>query len=504
MNKSKRSNIMTIVATVSSVGLAVAFAIGLPLDTTSWAVRVGLLLGGTVLAGGSVALLRRRYSRNQRAAEDYFEALCRIDVCSLNPDDSDTTIPWLPPKNPWFAMGLRVHEVLEEASRRTLELKHTRTAWEIRFRRATAELEQIKAIFSGLADPVIAVDEHGDLSLANHSAEKLFQFHAESPTANGEPRELAEIVPCQRLVDLLTTTVRRKAPGDRAGELEIADADGDPRWYRATASKLKTPSDSTQPPESNATGEAGGGAVVVLRDIGDQKALQKRNAEFVSAASHEMKTPLAGIKAYVELLLDGDAKDERTQEEFLNVIDGQADRLQRLVENLLNLARIEAGVVEVVKDTRSLNELLSEAIDVVQPAAEAKNITLTADLSPMYLGVLADRDMLLQSAINLLSNAIKYTPNHGTVTLRSRMEGDQVRFEVQDTGVGLSAEDCGRVFDKFYRVAKDNNMADGTGLGLPLAKHIVEDVHGGQLAAQSVLGEGSTFAVTIPSAGQLT
>ena len=96
------------------------------------------------------------------------------------------------------------------------------------------------------------------------------------------------------------------------------------------------------------------GAVAVLRDIGDQKALQKRNAEFVSSVSHEMKTPLAGIKAYVELLADGDAEDEETREEFLSVINGQADRLQRLVDNLLNLARIEAGVISVSKQHRSL------------------------------------------------------------------------------------------------------------------------------------------------------
>jgi two-component system phosphate regulon sensor histidine kinase PhoR len=217
-----------------------------------------------------------------------------------------------------------------------------------------------------------------------------------------------------------------------------------------------------------------------------------------------MKTPLAGIKAYVELLVDGDAEDEETQEEFLNVINGQANRLQRLVDNMLNLARIEAGVVNVNKQTLSLNELLEEALNVVQPAAEAKQIELARDLSPMYLGVLADRDMLLQSAINLLSNAVKYTREGGRVTMRSRLEDDRVRFDVQDTGVGLSQEDCQRVFDKFYRVRKDKDMASGTGLGLPLAKHIVEDVHGGRLTVESTLGEGSTFAVTMPGAGQLT
>ena len=215
-----------------------------------------------------------------------------------------------------------------------------------------------------------------------------------------------------------------------------------------------------------------------------------------------MKTPLACINAYVELLADGDAEDEETREEFLSVINGQTDRLQRLVDNLLNLARIEAGVVSVSKQHRSLNELLDEALHVVQPSAESKNIQLVNELSPLYLGVLADRDMLLQAAINLLSNAIKYTQPNGRVTLRSRMNDGQVRFEVQDTGVGLSEDDCQRVFEKFYRVKKDKDMAQGTGLGLPLAKHIIEDVHGGKLTVESVLGKGSTFIATLPCTGQ--
>jgi two-component system phosphate regulon sensor histidine kinase PhoR len=144
--------------------------------------------------------------------------------------------------------------------------------------------------------------------------------------------------------------------------------------------------------------------------------------------------------------------------------------------------------------------LLEEAARVVQHAAEAKQIKLVTELSPLYLGVLADRDMLLQAAINLLSNAVKYTPAGGRVVLRSRTADDQVIFEVEDTGVGLSPDDCHRVFEKFYRVNKDKNMAAGTGLGLPLAKHIVEDVHGGSLTLRSKLGVGSTFTVSLPHA----
>ncbi|MDA1053040.1 MAG: HAMP domain-containing sensor histidine kinase [Planctomycetota bacterium] len=180
-------------------------------------------------------------------------------------------------------------------------------------------------------------------------------------------------------------------------------------------------------------------------------------------------------------------------------MDTQADRLQRLIENLLNLARIEAGVEKVDKQNHSLNELLENAYGVVQPSSEQKDIKLIADLSPMYLGVLADRDMLMQSALNLLSNAIKYTKPGGKVTLRSRMEENAAVFEVEDTGVGLTDEDCAKVFEKFYRVKKDQKMAPGTGLGLPLAKHVVEDVHGGKLTVSSQLGTGSIFRISLPT-----
>jgi prepilin-type N-terminal cleavage/methylation domain-containing protein len=286
----------------------------------------------------------------------------------------------------------------------------------------------MRQILSGLSDPIVAIDDYDDVVLANRSARELFQIDAEKT----EARALAQLVRCQKLVQLLTSTRQRRTAVHRTDELEIDDGEGRARWYRATAVKLVTNANN----DKNTPVAAG--AVAVLHDIGDQKALQKRNAEFVSAVSHEMKTPLAGIKAYVELLADGDAEDEQTQEEFLNVMNGQADR-----------------------------------------------------------------DMLLQAAINLLSNAIKYTNDGGRVTLRSRLADDQVTFEVQDTGVGLSEEDSHRVFEKFYRVQKDKNMASGMGLGLPLAKHIVEDVHGGRLAVESVLGQGSTFIVTLPCARQM-
>jgi two-component system phosphate regulon sensor histidine kinase PhoR len=276
--------------------------------------------------------------------------------------------------------------------------------------------------------------------------------------------------------------------------LALANGDGKERFFRVNCRTLTS--------QQHAVGGERG-AVAVLTDISNLKAIQKRNAEFVSAVSHEMKTPLSSIRAYVELLVDGEAEDDATREEFLGVINSQADRLQRLIDNLLNLARIEAGVVAVNKSAQSLNERLAEAVRVLEPTAEQKRIELTTEFSELYLGVLGDRDMLLQAAIKLISNALKYTHQGGRVVVRSRLHDKEVQFEVEDTGVGLSPEDCQRVFEKFYRVKKDREMAQGTGLGLALVKHIVEDVHGGRIEVNSEVAKGSTFRVTLPSLGQL-
>jgi two-component system phosphate regulon sensor histidine kinase PhoR len=428
----------------------------------------------------------------QQEVARFLEALACIDPHEVSNSDA-ARLPTLSSTHPLCQQGARLGEAIRQLCQRLHELEHARTAAEVRCRRAVAEAEQIRAIFANFSDPLFAVDEYNELVLANPIATQLLEL----PSGDTAERAISQVVRCQKLVELLAATTRCKTPAARSEELEIIDAAGRARWYRATAIKLGANGAGTAA-EGNARG-----AVVVLRDVGELKALQKRNAEFVSAVSHEMKTPLAGIKAYVELLADGDAEDEATREEFLQIINGQAERLQRLIDNLLNLARIEAGVVQVHKEPRSLNELLEEALRVVRPAAEAKNITLTAELSSLYLGVLADRDMLLQAAINLLSNAIKYTHSGGRVTLRSRLVGNEVRFEVQDTGVGLSEEDCRRVFEKFYRVKKDAGMASGTGLGLPLVKHIIEDVHGGRVFVESKPGVGSTFTAVLSATTQL-
>lgn len=493
MNDSKADILLIGIVLALSVGLCVAWMAGWTVHDSWWPLRTIILALGLGIAGAFALVERQKRRQDNRIANRYFESLQRLDTQGMYTDLDAAGLAPLPADNPWHKMAEQVRETILRLYRRIQELEQTRASQEVRCRRALAEADTMRQILSGLADPIFVIDDYDNIVLANESAAELFGISPEK----SETKALAQLVHCEKLVQLLTSTRQRKVASHRTDEIEIGDTSGSATWYRATAVKLAA-EEADGAPDSVA-----GGAVAVLHDIGGQKTIQKRNAEFVSSVSHEMKTPLAGIKAYVELLADGEAEDEATREEFLGVINGQADRLQRLVDNLLNLARIEAGVVSVSKQQRSLNELLEEALHVVQPSAEAKGIELASELSQLYLGVLADRDMLLQAAINLLSNAIKYTRSGGKVTLRSRLVGDAIRFEVQDTGVGLSAEDCQKVFEKFYRVKKDKEMAAGTGLGLPLAKHIIEDVHSGKLTVESVLGEGSTFIVTLPSAGQM-
>jgi two-component system phosphate regulon sensor histidine kinase PhoR len=490
-----RQLLPTVVLAVVCGALGLAWVVEPSIAPAGWLGRAIVLSAGVAVAILAARIAMLQTAKIAEAARRHIDYLCEMEAHALGDENAFDSIPLRKGDHIWRELCQRARQRLAEFARRTEELEMARAATEVRIRRTAADRDQLHEILTGLADPVVAVDQFGEIVLANTSAEKLLDFKIDG---ENHPA-LEQLGRCEQLVSLLGETRRRRAPTHRSAEVTLADDDGKQHWYRVTCRALAQQQESTLSADRGAQH----GAVAVLTDITGQKVIQKRNAEFVSSVSHEMKAPLTSIRAYVELLADGEAEDEKTREEFLDVIHGQADRLQRLIDNLLNLARIEAGVVAVNKSALSLNELLQEALGVMQPQAEQKTIALASDFSPLYLGVLADRDMLLQAAINLISNAVKYTRPDGNVVLRSRLNDQDVVFEVQDTGVGLSPEDCQRVFEKFYRVKKDKDMAPGTGLGLALVKHIVEDVHGGRIEVASELGKGSTFRVILPGLAQL-
>jgi two-component system, OmpR family, phosphate regulon sensor histidine kinase PhoR len=231
------------------------------------------------------------------------------------------------------------------------------------------------------------------------------------------------------------------------------------------------------------------------RQAADGEIARMKN-EFTSLVSHELRTPLASIKAYVEMLIDGEAPDAPTQREFYEVIQNEANRLGRLIDNVLNVSRIEAGLVHARREPLDPGSVVRDAIDTIAPHARQKRIAIDINLPSEPNEILADRDMLYQAAINLLSNAIKYTPEGGAVSVD--VAADEARGKVLiriiDTGVGIPPKDLPFVFDKFYRAEANNRIAPGTGLGLALVRHIVQTVHGGRVWAESRLGKGSLFA----------
>lgn len=285
------------------------------------------------------------------------------------------------------------------------------------------------------------------------------------------------------LVDSVRT--RSAAADKRTAEVELK-CSGEIVSYRADA--------------SNVYDEEGrmAGVSVVLSDIREQVQETAKQAQFVSSVSHELKTPLASIRAYTELLMDDDVDDPAERHELLSFIDEQVDRLTRLVNNLLNFSRVESGVIKVQREDTDVNRIARKSLEVIASAAKDKQINVVDELSDLYLPAHLDQDLFGQAIINLLSNAIKYTPAGGEVRIRTRMQDTEAVLEIVDNGMGIPPESLPRLFERFYRVPQNNKAAHGTGLGLALVKYIVTNIHDGSISVTSQVNQGSNFAIRIP------
>jgi two-component system phosphate regulon sensor histidine kinase PhoR len=326
---------------------------------------------------------------------------------------------------------------------------------------------------------VLVTDPFDELVLANESAAKTFEFDLTKAAHSPVDQVLRD----PRMIDLIREMRQSHSRnGRRIVEHEVRPTAGGGRTFKITLSSVTD-------------GDAPAGVVAVLHDVTREKEVSEMKNDFVSMVSHELRTPLASIRAYVEMLIDGEAQDAKTQREFYEVIQNESNRLGRLIDNILNISRIESGLVRVAKQPQSLAVVLKEAIEVISPQATQKQIKLEENLPPVFYQTLADRDMLYQAVLNLLSNAVKYTPNGGTITVQSSVDEGQKKIltRIIDTGVGIPPKDLPFVFDKFYRAQANNRVASGTGLGLSLVKHIIETVHHGRMLVESHVGKGSSF-----------
>jgi len=240
--------------------------------------------------------------------------------------------------------------------------------------------------------------------------------------------------------------------------------------------------------------------------------LQKLNElknEFVSNVSHELRTPLASIMGFAQTLLRDPKLPTETAQKFLTIILQDGQRLSRLVEDLLDLSKIESGKIELIKQSTNLVDIAEYAVHLAGAESSAKSITVAFERPEQPMMAMIDRDRVTQVAVNLLDNAVKFTPNGGTVTIALNhhpmytfshgRSAVCVELAVSDTGVGISAHDKTHIFEKFYRVSRKDKQVRGTGLGLAIAKQII-DLHGGEIVVESQVATGSTFRVVLPVA----
>jgi two-component system phosphate regulon sensor histidine kinase PhoR len=343
-----------------------------------------------------------------------------------------------------------------------------------------------EAIIYSICDAVVVVDDADRILMANKAAEEVLGFDLE----NSRRSRIEDLVSDDRkqFVEFFTHCRNSKARATRQ-EIVFTD-DEEVRTFDCIVSCVYDERDRVC------------GAVAVLHDVTREKEISKAKNDFVSHVSHELKTPLASITAYSEMLADGEASDEETQKEFYEIIQTQAKRLNGLIEDILNISRIESGLIKVNKEPVSLTILIKEQLHMIQSFAREKNIDVTAPNPIVFDQVNGDKSMIQQVIVNLLSNAVKYTKPGGSVSIESQVDDNAgtVMVSIIDTGVGIPPDDLPHVFDKFFRVGANNAVAKGTGLGLNLVKQIVEKVHDGRVFVESVQGHGSTFGFELPLA----
>ncbi len=337
---------------------------------------------------------------------------------------------------------------------------------------------KLETVLSGMVEGVIVTDAKGKIILANPSLRKLF-FIDTAPEGK-TPLEVVRNSAVQNIVD------RVLKGGQRIAAEEISVSSPEEKSIKVSGVAIMKENQVD-------------GAIFVFHDITELRRLEKVRQDFVANVSHELRTPLSSIKGYSETLMDGVPKAEERQE-FLGIIYRESDRLAKLIDDLLDLSKIESGKMAMVFMPVGIAPVVKRSAGVLEKSARDKSIKVEFNIPEGLPKVMADENRLSQVFLNLLDNAIKYTPEGGSVKVSVFPQDKYLQVDVTDTGVGIPESDLPRVFERFYRVDKARSrQLGGTGLGLSIVKHIVQS-HGGQVWVKSEACHGSTFSFTVPKA----
>ncbi|BCA55918.1 putative Phosphate regulon sensor histidine kinase PhoR [Nitrospira sp. KM1] len=344
---------------------------------------------------------------------------------------------------------------------------------------------QLLAMLTSMVEGVMVLDSAGRILQVNPALERMFGISKSQARGHHYSRAFRH--------PQLDAIVSRVLDGSTTEQEEILLDSGRCVHIEASA--------------AGAQGEYDVCAIFIFHDVTELRRLESIRKDFVANVSHELRTPLTSIKGYVEALLDGAQDDPQSRTNFLHIILKQSDRLNLILEDLLQLSKIESGQVHFKREPLQIDSLIERTFSMIKPLADKKQHQLQAVGMvglPLFSG---DQERLLQVLANLVDNAIKYTPEGGTITVAARpihnvgLPGhpqDMIEISVADTGIGIPEQDRPRIFERFYRVDKARSRElGGTGLGLAIVKHIVEG-HGGQVWAEANSPTGSRFVVRLP------
>ncbi|MBN1148797.1 MAG: HAMP domain-containing protein [Anaerolineales bacterium] len=338
-----------------------------------------------------------------------------------------------------------------------------------------SERSKIAAVLSVMTDGVLIVDGRGQVQLLNPAAESMFQVDQQQALGHS----LAEVLRHHQLVELWQKC-------RSSGMTEYAAVELRPQ--RLYLQGVAAPLGQALP----------GNTLMLFQNLTRLRRLETVRQDFISNISHELRTPLASLKALTETLQDGALDDPPAARRFLQRMETEVDALSLMVSELLELSRIESGRVPLKMKPTPPVDLITQAVERLRLQAERADLSINVECSEELPAVLADESRLEQVLVNLLHNAIKFTPAGGRISVEAQLKDDFVLFTVRDTGSGIPAEDLPRIFERFFKSDRAR-AGGGTGLGLAISRHLVES-HGGQIWAESIEGQGSTFYFTIPLA----
>ena len=344
------------------------------------------------------------------------------------------------------------------------------SAYDTRYSALEDERARLATVLDQITDGVLIADEQGLIRFANPAAARLFQ------TSNPLNRSIAEVIRNHQLVEAW-----RRCQQTRQMQSESVEVPTRHQYLQLVVI-----------PDLHSSG-----SLLLVQDLTRIRRLETVRRDFVSNLSHELRTPLASLKALTETLQDGALEDPPAARQFIDQIQTEVDALTQMATELLELSRIESGRLSLDLRPVAPYDLLDSARKRMQLQAERAGLKLRVECAEELPPIRIDAPQLEQVLVNLIHNAVKFTHPGGEVILFARPGIGAVRFAVQDTGIGIPADDVPRIFERFYRVDK-SRTGSGTGLGLSIAKHVVE-AHKGKIWAESTEGQGSTFYFTIPT-----